>query len=275
MSLFKFSDIGMLINSKNNPRVRAVSPMKNGYVFSITDGYTSGGSKSKVEITVSSDTLANGNIVFDIGGQTVYTTINATTQNTNALVAAEIKKSLDAVLLGLDYTVAVASAKITVTAPVNSASTDSVLIVNFDSGLTTVEFTNVYTAGTDAVSYAEAAEPFEDANAAKAGDVWVQMNIIDTPELLNQKDFVVTAGGYVNAYQLDNLVGKTIEMSSDLVIDVFTSVNVGDVLVPSVSTDITPMKWIKSANSGYSVALKVLEKTTFGGTGYFCKIISN
>lgn len=272
--MFKFGTIGMFKSAKNNPRVQATAETKPGYVFKITDNYTSGGSKSKVDITVGAGTVVDGTITFNIGGQNVYTPIVGATQTTAALVAAEIKDSLDAVLLGLGYTVSRLNAVITVTAPSNGSSTTAVSITDFDATTTTATFSNAYTAGTDATSYDQAAEASTNDAGAKTDDLYVCMNIIDTPELQNTTDYKIIAGGFINSWNLPTLKGMTVELSSDLVTTAFASVAVGDHLVP-VPAGSNAMKWKKAGDTGYACTLKVLEKTTFGGTGFYCKISSN
>jgi len=278
MALIKFGTLGMITRAKNNARAVATVDMKNGYVFKVTDNYTAGGSKSKVDITVGLGTVADGTISFDIGGQTVYTAIVAATQTTAALVAAKIKTSLDAVLLGLGYTVAVTNAILTVTAPTNSASLVSVSVLNFNATTTTATFASVYTAGTDAATYSEAAEPIATDAEAKLGTFYIAMNIIDTPELWNYADFTITAGKRVNGNMLDNLVGYPLEMSSDLVVTP-SGVSVGDYLVP-VPAGSNQMLWQKASPTGYATCLQVVDITNFGGIGtvygkgFECKLVT-
>ena len=274
MSLFKFGSLGAIMNTVNNPRVQATAATKNGYVFKVTDNYTSGGSKSSVAIVVGAGTIANGAVSFNIGGQNVYTTIVAATQTTAALAAALIKTNCDAVLLGLGYTVAINTATITITAPANGASTNSVLLDNVSLADTTLTLTPTYTAGTDAVTYKEAAEASANDAGAKADKLYVAMNIIDTPELWNQADFVIPVGSYIRAFNLNDLIGYPVELSSDLVTTAYGSVAVGEYLVP-VPAGANAMMWKKATDTGYACVLKVIEKTTFGGTGFYCKITNN
>jgi|GEM_PF-1271777 len=126
----------------------------------------------------------------------------------------------------------------------------------------------------DGGTYKEQATAFvADADAEK-GNLYVAMNIIDTPELWKQSDFAVAVGSYIRAFRLDSLIGVPVEMSSDLCITAFAGVAVGDVLVPAHSTDATPMAWkLQGASTTYAIGLKVLEKTTFGGTGFYCKVV--
>lgn len=125
-------------------------------------------------------------------------------------------------------------------------------------------------------SIKEGAVAFASDAEVKLGNVYVCMNTIDTPELWRLSDFVVKAGSPVNSNMLDNLIGDTVEISSDLVATSYATVAVDDILIPCNSTDdtATPTSWKKASTpTGYAVALKVLEKTTFGGTGFFCKIV--
>ena len=137
------------------------------------------------------------------------------------------------------------------------------------------------------VIYSEAAVPFANAAAAKAGDVWVAINIIDKPELMNTSDYVINAGEYIRAFNLSKLHGEKVEITSDIVINAYNEVNVGDILIPANAYDngSEPMKWKKATGNDteYSVCLEVTAKTTFGvftidggvGGGFECKITSN
>jgi len=138
----------------------------------------------------------------------------------------------------------------------------------------------------EGVIYSEAAVPFANAGAAKAGDVWVAINRIDKPELMNTSDYVINTGEYIRAFNLSKLHGEKVEITSDIVIDAYNTVNVGDKLIPANKADnpTAPMKW-KKANvndNGYKVCLEVTAKTTFGvftidgrvGGGFECKITS-
>lgn len=119
--------------------------------------------------------------------------------------------------------------------------------------------------------YTEEAIAFADAATAKLGDVWVCYNIIDKPELQNTTDYVVTAGEYIRAFKLDDLMGYPVELSTDLCSTALASVAVGDILVPEA----TSFKWVKEATADYKVGLEVLKKTVYNGkdTGYLCKVI--
>lgn len=281
MSLFKFQNYSAIKNAQDNPRVRATQVTKNGYCFKVSDNYSVGGSKSKVDITFSLGTVADGTIIFDIGNQRVYTPIVAATHTTAALVAAEVKDALDAVLLGLSYTVSRTDAVITITAPANGATLAPVTIENYNGSTTTATIATEYTAGADAVTYKEAGVPFTNDADAKATDVYVAMNVQDKPEVLNTDDYQIEVGEYIRAFNLKKMIGEMVEMSSDLVTTTFAGVSVGDVFVP-VPSGSNNMKWKKTTDTGYGVALKVTAKTTFStftidatGGGYECRVISN
>src|SRR5665648_149951 len=103
-------------------------------------------------------------------------------------------------------------------------------------------------------NYKEEAEAFATDADAEKGNLYVGMNIIDTPELWDQADFVVSAGSYIRSFRLDDLVGLTVEVSSDLCVTAYSGVVVGDVLVP----DATVMTWkLQGASTTYAIGLKV------------------
>jgi hypothetical protein len=285
MSIFKFQNYSAIKNAQDNPRVRATQVTKNGYAFKISDNYSTGGSKSKVDVTFAVGTIADGNITFDIGGQRVYTAIVAATQTTVNLVAAEVKDSLDAVLLGLGYTVAIADNVITITAPANGASLSTVTIENYNGSTTTATITTEYTAGSNATSYQEAAVPFASDTEAKTAQVYIAMNVQDKPEVLNTDEYQIEVGEPVRSINLNKLIGEMVELSGDLVTTSYSTVAKNDILVP-VPSGTNNMKWKKTTDTGYGVALKVINKTPFGsftidagnGTvvgGFECKIVSN
>jgi len=128
---------------------------------------------------------------------------------------------------------------------------------------------------------------FANATAAQAGDIYVMNNIIDKPEIENTEDYKVIAGEYIRAFRLKDYVGQEVDLSGDLVTDTYSTVVVGDYLVPRTTADTTStMKWKKLADvTGYEIYLKVTKKTTFGaftidaggGTvpgGFVCEIMS-
>jgi phage tail sheath gpL-like len=209
--MFKFLTIGAFKSVLNNPRARAIAAVKPGYVGAITDNYSASGSKSSVAILVAGTTPADGVITFDIGGQTVYTTITGATQDTAAKVATLLKSNLDAVLLGLGYTVAIDTATITVTAPANGASILPVTLQAISMGTSACTLTPTYTAGTDAVTYPEAFGAIATDTAAKSSELWVCMNINDKPEIWDSSTFTISAGEYVNSFKLNDLKGMEVK----------------------------------------------------------------
>ena len=112
--------------------------------------------------------------------------------------------------------------------------------------------------------------PTPSTEALAKGDVWVVGNIIDKPEINNKADFTVEAGEYVRTFNLADLKGLPVELSADTVSDDYTTLVVGDVLVPAADSS---GKWVKGEATGYKVALKVLEKTTFGDKGLYCSVV--
>lgn len=263
MSLFKFGTIGMYDHAINNPRVNATGTIKNGYVFKV-DSYTSGGTKSANDVTVGG-TPAAGTLKLDVGGHLANITTTATTV---AATATAIYNVLVTILTPYGYTLDNStSGHVVITAPANGVSTDEVVVTIVDAGASGVTLSYSITAGTDAVSYNEATTAITSGTATDK--YYVALNIIDTPELWNQADFKVDAGGFVNSYGLNDLVGYPVEISSDLITTAFSSVSVGDTLIP----DNGNFKWVKGSKGTFAIALKVTDKTTFGGTGFYCKIV--
>jgi len=100
----------------------------------------------------------------------------------------------------------------------------------------------------------------------KAGETYIMANIIDKPEILNTDDYKVVSGEAIRAYRLKDFSGEKFDISADLVIDAFTSVNKGDKLVGRSAADITDtMGWkVATDVTGFAVYLEVVKKTTFG-----------
>jgi hypothetical protein len=132
-----------------------------------------------------------------------------------------------------------------------------------------------------------AATPIVDATATQAGDFYVMWNIIDKPEILNTEDYKVGIGEKIRGFKFKDYVGQMVDISADLVTDDYTTVAVGNYIIPRSLADTTDTKkWKKSASvTGYEVYLQVVKKTTFGtftidaggGTvkgGYLCVIKS-
>lgn len=135
----------------------------------------------------------------------------------------------------------------------------------------------------DGATGTESATPCSDATDAKTAEVYVMMNIVDKPEIDNYSDYYVISGEYIRGIRLKNLKGEKVEMSSDLVVDTYSAVSVGDTLIPCSLDDTgNTMKWKKSVVTGHEVCLVVTKKNTFGvftidgsGGGYECRITSN
>jgi len=127
---------------------------------------------------------------------------------------------------------------------------------------------NGYAFGITDTAGKENQRPFTDATDAKAG-VWVAMNVMDKPETLNTADYQIEVGEYIRAIKLDNLLDEKVELTKDLVKTAYTSVAVGDYLIPCNATaeSTTPMVWRKAVigtDTGYTIGLLVTEKTPFG-----------
>ena len=126
---------------------------------------------------------------------------------------------------------------------------------------------NGYAFGITDASGAENQGVFADATSAK-GDVWVAINVIDKPEIMNTSDYQIEVGEYIRAFNLNKLVGEKVELTKDLVVTAYASVAVGDKLIPCNGTDdaTTPMLWRKAiiTDTGYNVVLEVTAKTAFG-----------
>lgn len=107
------------------------------------------------------------------------------------------------------------------------------------------------------------------ASTAK-GDVYVVGNIIDKPEIRNKEDFKILKGEYVLAFNVADLKGLPIELSSDVVVD-YDALVKDDVLVPAADKT---GKWVKAGDdvAEFKVSLKVLEKNTFGGKGLYLTV---
>lgn len=127
-----------------------------------------------------------------------------------------------------------------------------------------------------------------DLATAKLGDMYVMLNIIDKPEIINTDSYKVGANEYIRAFRLKDLVGLQFDMSSDLITDTYANVAVGNALIPRSTADTTNvMKWSYVANPAvYTIYLKVIRKTTFGaftidaagGTvpgGYVVEVVAN
>ena len=64
----------------------------------------------------------------------------------------------------------------------------------------------------------ETATAFANAGAVRdASAVWVALNIIDQPELLNSNDFVIPIGDEIRAFKLNDIIGLTVELSNSII----------------------------------------------------------
>jgi hypothetical protein len=261
--MFKFGTLGIYNQAINNPRVKATGDIKNGNVFKV-DSYSSGGAKSANSVVVGG-TPAAGTLKISVADHLANIT---TTSTTVALTATVIYTALGTILIPYGYTLDnTTPGTVVITAPASGASTAPVVVTVVDAGASGVTLTPTITAGSDAVAYTEATTAISSGTATD--QYFVALNIIDQPELWTRSDFKISAGGFVNAYGLNNLIGYPVEISSDLVTTTYSTVAVGDVLIP----DNGNFKWVKGAKGTFAVALKVIEKTTFGDTGLYCKIV--
>lgn len=119
-----------------------------------------------------------------------------------------------------------------------------------------------------------------DSDAEAQADVWMVGNVIDTPELDNSADFEILTSQYVRIWNLNDVVGKQIEVSSNIADDDFADVAVGDYLIPQGSAYTFVERTTETGT--YAVALLVKEKTTMGtftidgggNGGYLCEVVS-
>jgi len=267
MSLFKFGTIGMYLHAKNNPRVQATAAIKNGYVFTIENKHAGTGTKSTADVVVGG-TPASGTLKISVGG---YKADITTTATTTAATATVIYNALTTILTPYGYVVANGTAShVSITAPINGTSISTLEVIIIDAGTSGVTLTPTYTAGTLSGAYAEATDDISSLTATDK--YWVALNIVDEAELWNRDDFEVATGGYIRAFELNSIIGYPVEISSDLVTTTYSAVDADgtDYLVPDTSN---AFKWVKvDARGNAAVAIQVLEKTTFGGTGFYGKL---
>jgi hypothetical protein len=111
------------------------------------------------------------------------------------------------------------------------------------------------------------------ASAAEAkGDLYFVWNTIDKPELDNKSDYVINAGEFARIFKYPQ--DELVEITGDLVDE--TTVAVGDILIASEISGKGGLyrKAVSGTDTGYAVALEVIEVTTFGGKGYTAKVTS-
>ena len=114
----------------------------------------------------------------------------------------------------------------------------------------------------------EVARVVSSADEAK-GDIYFVWNTIDTPELKNEADFVIKAGKFARIFSFPQ--GEVLEVTGDLVTG---DVIKGDVLIADEANGGKLRKAVEVTDASYTVALEILEVTTFGGKGYTVKVTS-
>ena len=114
----------------------------------------------------------------------------------------------------------------------------------------------------------EVAKVVSTADEAK-GELYFVWNTIDTPELDNEADFVIKSGKFARIFRYPQ--GEVLEVTGDLVTG---DVIKGDILIADEVNGGKLRKAVEVTDTGYAVALEVLEVTTFGGKGYTVKVTS-
>lgn len=135
-------------------------------------------------------------------------------------------------------------------------------LANFPNIVATVDTVN----GNIFNRVGDTAVPFATDVAVQGGDPYVMFNIIDKPEILNTEDYKAAIGDSIRGWRIKDMIGKDIDVTSDLVLDTYSTVAVGNTLVPCAATDTThPMGYKKVADvSDYPVYFTVVDKSTFG-----------
>ena len=102
------------------------------------------------------------------------------------------------------------------------------------------------------------------------GGLYFVWNTIDKPELDNESDFVIKAGDFARIFKFPQ--DELLEITGDLVTGTIAK---GDLLVADVAANGGKLRKADPAtDTGYAVALEVLELTSFGGKGYTVKVTS-
>lgn len=101
------------------------------------------------------------------------------------------------------------------------------------------------------------------------GNLYFVWNTIDTPELDNEADFVIKAGKFARIFKFPQ--DEILEVTGDLVNGTIVK---GDILIADESDGGKLRKAVDVTDTGYAVALEVLELTTFGGKGYTVRVTS-
>lgn len=101
------------------------------------------------------------------------------------------------------------------------------------------------------------------------GELYVVGNIIDKPEINDNRDFKVLKDEYVRGFLLSDLKDLPVELDSKVVVTDYASIKVGDKLVAKTDTGL----WEVNAEvTGYKIYLEVVEKTTFFDKGLYCMV---
>ena len=89
-------------------------------------------------------------------------------------------------------------------------------------------------------------------------ELFIAVNVIDKPDLKNTNDFQLKAGDFAKAYRMKDLVGLKFDMDATLVSDAYSTITVGETLVPDGT------KWKVGTIATGGVGFEVYEKNTFG-----------
>ena len=113
---------------------------------------------------------------------------------------------------------------------------------------------------------------------AKGKDLWVVNNIIDKYFIYQPStSHKIEKGEYVRGFRLIDLAGLQVELDTQEVKTAYATLAKEDTLVLcDAVTDTTDAgKWKKAATTGYALALKIVEKTTYGnGEGLLCEVVA-
>lgn len=119
------------------------------------------------------------------------------------------------------------------------------------------------------VKFDKAAKTVSLPSDATAAGLAIVHNAMDRPELDSPNDYVIAIGQYPRIFTLASLVDRLIDMDTDQVTTAYASIGVGDTLIPA-----TTGKWVKAGeNDSAACALKVIEKTSYGGEGLLVQVV--
>ncbi len=125
--------------------------------------------------------------------------------------------------------------------------------------------------------------PTPAAEADAQGNVYVVHNVVDKPEIRNSADFKIESGEYVRADYIVDAQELPVEIDESVISVDYATTVVGDVLVPLADGT---GKWgavygtqsdgtTANTAADFKVNLEVIEKTTLGGNGLYCKVVVN